>query len=66
MNKLLELTEQMNNLRRPEAEKKLLPKEKIWSEGNLDVGAGSQLSWLYGNNIEEDMGKLLSTAHQNM
>jgi 2-polyprenyl-6-methoxyphenol hydroxylase-like FAD-dependent oxidoreductase len=60
--KLLELTEQMNNLRLPEAEKKNLPKEKVWQEDSFEVGAGGKLSWLYLNNIEEDITKLLSTA----
>jgi 2-polyprenyl-6-methoxyphenol hydroxylase-like FAD-dependent oxidoreductase len=62
VDKLLELTEQMNNLRLPEAEKKLLPKEKIWQGSKLDVGAGGQLSWLYSTNIEADMAQILSSA----
>lgn len=55
VDKILQLTEQMNNIRLSEAEKKLLPKEKIWHDEATEVGEGNQLAWLYLNNIEEDM-----------
>ena len=53
VDKVLQLTEQMNNMRLSEAEKKLLPKEKVWHDDITDKR--NQLAWLYLNNIEEDM-----------
>ena len=60
VDKVLQLTEQMNNIRLSEAEKKLLPKEKVWHNDTTDVGEGNQLAWLYLNNIEEDMLREMS------
>jgi hypothetical protein len=49
----------MNALRLSE-EKKMLPKEKAWLSESYNVGVDGQLGWLYLNDIEEDMARVLS------
>jgi 2-polyprenyl-6-methoxyphenol hydroxylase-like FAD-dependent oxidoreductase len=66
VDKVLQLTDQMNNIRLSEAEKKLLPKEKVWHDDNTEVGEGNQLAWLYLNNIEEEMiGEMAKSNNGN-
>jgi 2-polyprenyl-6-methoxyphenol hydroxylase-like FAD-dependent oxidoreductase len=58
VDKVLDLTNQMNNIRLPEAERKLLPKDNVWKNQSAEVGEGGQLAWLYLIDIEKDMEDL--------
>lgn len=40
---MLDLTNQMNNIRLPEAEKQALPPDSIWRDDSAEVGEGGQL-----------------------
>jgi hypothetical protein len=43
----------------PQAEKVLLPKEKVWRNGSGEAGQKGQLGWLYLIDIEWDIQKAL-------
>ncbi|PVI00653.1 kynurenine 3-monooxygenase [Periconia macrospinosa] len=47
VDKVLELTRQMNAKRLPASEKAKLPKNMIWSDEGATRGDGRQLAWLY-------------------
>ena len=57
IDKVLELSDQMNNMRLSEEEKRKLPKEKVWSDHDEET-EGGQLGWLYTVDIEEDVKAL--------
>jgi 2-polyprenyl-6-methoxyphenol hydroxylase-like FAD-dependent oxidoreductase len=59
VDKVLDLTNQMNNIRLPEAERMILPKENVWRDQSAEVGEGGQLAWLYLVDIEKDMEEML-------
>jgi 2-polyprenyl-6-methoxyphenol hydroxylase-like FAD-dependent oxidoreductase len=47
VNKVLELTKQMNAKRLPESERAKLPPGAIWSDQSLTRGDGGEFKWLY-------------------
>lgn len=53
--KVLELSDQMNNMRLSGEEKAKLPKEKVWHDQTTESGEGGQLGWLYLPDIQKDM-----------
>lgn len=55
VDKVLELSDQMNNMRLSEEEKAKLPEEKVWHDHTAESGEGGQLGWLYLADIEKDM-----------
>jgi 2-polyprenyl-6-methoxyphenol hydroxylase-like FAD-dependent oxidoreductase len=59
VDRILELTHQMNNFRLTEEERKLLPPETVWHDESAEGGVGKQYKWLYTNDIEEDMAREL-------
>jgi 2-polyprenyl-6-methoxyphenol hydroxylase-like FAD-dependent oxidoreductase len=62
INKVLVLSDQMNTFRLSEAEKKLLPPERVLQGENIQVGSGGELSWLYSNRIDDDLVRLFSAS----
>ncbi|KAH6856077.1 hypothetical protein B0I37DRAFT_68005 [Chaetomium sp. MPI-CAGE-AT-0009] len=57
--RILELTAQMNAKRLPEAEKAKLPPGAIWTDAGLTRGEGGELGWLYNVDLEEEVEKWL-------
>ncbi|KAH6649206.1 kynurenine 3-monooxygenase [Chaetomium tenue] len=55
--RILELTSQMNAKRLPEAEKAKLPPGAIWTNAGLTCGEGGELGWLYDVDLEEEVEK---------
>ncbi|KAF2417665.1 FAD/NAD(P)-binding domain-containing protein [Tothia fuscella] len=56
IDKILVLTNQMNNLRLPEDEREKLPQEEVWSDQGDDMG------WLYLHDVEDNMKGLLGAS----
>lgn len=54
---VLELTNQMNAKRLPEAEREKLPPGAIWSDASQTRGAGGELGWLYKPDLAEEAEK---------
>jgi len=57
IDKVLVLSDQMNNMRLSEEEKSKLPKEMVWSDQDEET-EGGQLGWLYMVDIERDVKAL--------
>jgi hypothetical protein len=55
IDKILELTKQMNAKRLPPAEQGKLPPGSTWSNNSATSGEGSQLRWLYDPDIDESV-----------
>jgi 2-polyprenyl-6-methoxyphenol hydroxylase-like FAD-dependent oxidoreductase len=62
IDQVLVLTEQMNNIRLPEAERVLLPEGNVWRDEGAELGGSGQLGWLYLVDIEKDMEEKLKAA----
>lgn len=60
VDKVLDLTNQMDNIRLPEAERKELPVGNVWRDASAAVGERGQLSWLYLVDFAKDMEQLLT------
>ncbi|KLJ12372.1 hypothetical protein EMPG_09537 [Blastomyces silverae] len=60
IDKILELTQQMNAKRLPPAEQAKLPPSAIWTDDSATSGAGGQLRWLYEPDLDEDVAKWLA------
>ncbi|KAI1410585.1 kynurenine 3-monooxygenase [Hypoxylon sp. FL1857] len=52
--KILDLTQQMNAKRLPESEKSKLPPGAIWTDSSLTRGEGGELQWLYNPDLSEE------------
>ncbi|KAI1135948.1 kynurenine 3-monooxygenase [Hypoxylon sp. FL0543] len=52
--KVLDLTQQMNAKRLPEAEKAQLPPGAVWSDSSLTRGDGGELRWLYNPDLAQE------------
>lgn len=52
--RVLELTQQMNVKRLPEAERAKLPPEAFWDDPSLTRGEGGQLRWLYDPDLAQE------------
>lgn len=61
IDKILELTNQMNAKRLPPAEQAKLPPGAIWEDESATRGEGGQLRWLYEPDLDEDVIKWLAT-----
>lgn len=61
---VLELSNEMNNMRLSEEEKKNLPKEKVWHDQSAESGEAGQLGWLYLHDISEEMKKVVAGARK--
>ena len=59
VDRVIHLSNQMNNLRLSEEEKKSLPKETIWHDDSMEMGKGAALAWLYLVDIEKDMAGIV-------
>lgn len=57
IDKILELTHQMNAKRLPESEKAKLPPGVIWTDSSLTRGEGGELSWLYDSDLDYEAHK---------
>ncbi|KAF1949855.1 kynurenine 3-monooxygenase [Byssothecium circinans] len=57
INKVLDLTKQMNAKRLPEAERAKLPPGAIWSDQSLTRGDGGELRWLYEPDVAKEAEK---------
>ncbi|KAH8722616.1 kynurenine 3-monooxygenase [Phaeosphaeriaceae sp. PMI808] len=57
INKVLDLTKQMNAKRLPEAERAKLPPGAIWSNQSLTRGDGGELTWLYEPDLAKEAEK---------
>jgi len=55
--KVLELTQQMNAKRLPEAERAKLPPGAIWSDQSLTCGEGGELRWLFEPDLAKEAEK---------
>ncbi|OAG08639.1 kynurenine 3-monooxygenase [Paraphaeosphaeria sporulosa] len=55
--KILDLTQQMNAKRLPEAEKAKLPPNAIWTDSSLMRGEGGELRWLYDPDMSVEAEK---------
>ncbi|KAI0817161.1 kynurenine 3-monooxygenase [Xylaria sp. FL0064] len=55
--KILDLTQQMNAKRLPESEKVNLPPGAIWTDSALTRGEESELGWLYNPDLSEETAK---------
>ncbi|KAK2808457.1 hypothetical protein FQN50_004665 [Emmonsiellopsis sp. PD_5] len=60
IDKVLELTKQMNAKRLPPAEQAKLPPGAIWTDESATRGEGGQLRWLYEPDLDEDVAKWLA------
>ncbi|OJD12793.1 hypothetical protein AJ78_06670 [Emergomyces pasteurianus Ep9510] len=60
IDKVLELTQQMNAKRLPPAEQAKLPPGAIWADDSATKGEGGQLRWLYVPDLDEDVTKWLA------
>lgn len=61
IDKILELTQQMNAKRLPPAEQAKLPPGAIWTDESATRGEGGQLQWLYEPDLDEDVAKWLAS-----
>lgn len=52
VNKVLELTKQMNAKRLPPSEQAKLPAGAIWSDQSATCGEGGELKWLYNEDLD--------------
>jgi 2-polyprenyl-6-methoxyphenol hydroxylase-like FAD-dependent oxidoreductase len=55
--KILDLTHQMNAKRLPESEKVKLPPGAIWTDSSLTRGEGGELRWLYDADLSHEAEK---------
>ncbi|KAI0546148.1 kynurenine 3-monooxygenase [Xylaria curta] len=55
--RILELTHQMNAKRLPESEKSKLPPGAIWTNSSLTRGEGGELGWLYDPDLSDEAEK---------
>jgi 2-polyprenyl-6-methoxyphenol hydroxylase-like FAD-dependent oxidoreductase len=55
--KILNLTQQMNAKRLPESEKAKLPLDAIWTDSSLTRGEGGELRWLYDADMSDEAEK---------
>ncbi|KAI9871127.1 MAG: hypothetical protein M1830_003285 [Pleopsidium flavum] len=55
VDKVLDLTRQMNNKRLPAADRELLAKESVWQDESKTQGEGGQLHWLYHPRLDEEV-----------
>jgi len=55
--KILDLTQQMNAKRLPESEKVKLPPGAIWTDKSLARGEGGELRWLYNIDLSDEAEK---------
>ncbi|OJD24681.1 hypothetical protein ACJ73_03955 [Blastomyces percursus] len=60
IDKILELTQQMNAKRLPPAEQAKLPPGAIWTDDSATSGEGGQLRWLYEPDLDDDVAKWLA------
>jgi 2-polyprenyl-6-methoxyphenol hydroxylase-like FAD-dependent oxidoreductase len=61
VDKILELTKQMNAKRLPPAEQAKLPPGAIWSDESATRGDGGQLRWLYEPDLDHDVEEWLAS-----
>ena len=61
VDRVLELTKQMNAKRLPPAEQAKLPPGTIWSDESATRGEGGQLRWLYEPDLDEDVAKWIES-----
>ena len=57
IDKVLDLTKQMNAKRLPESERAKLPPGAIWSDKSLTRGEGGELRWLYEPDLAQEAEK---------
>ncbi|KAI0401750.1 kynurenine 3-monooxygenase [Xylaria palmicola] len=62
--RILELTHQMNAKRLPESEKSKLPLGAIWTDSSLTRGDGGELSWLYDSDLSDEVDKWVREIKQ--
>ncbi|KAI1758256.1 kynurenine 3-monooxygenase [Xylaria castorea] len=55
--RILDLTQQMNAKRLPESEKAKLPPNAIWADSSLTRGEGGELRWLYNQDLSDEADK---------
>lgn len=55
VDKVLDLTRQMNNKRLPAAEQEMLARESVWQDESKTRGEGGQLGWLYHPRLDEEV-----------
>ncbi|CAI6288319.1 unnamed protein product [Periconia digitata] len=60
VDKVMDLTRQMNAKRLPASEKAKLPKDTIWSDEGATRGDGKQLSWLYTLDLLQEVNAWIS------
>lgn len=60
IDKILELTNQMNAKRLPPTEQAKLPPGAIWEDESATRGEGGQLRWLYEPDLDEDVAKWIA------
>ncbi|TQS32836.1 hypothetical protein Golomagni_06837 [Golovinomyces magnicellulatus] len=53
--RVLQLTNQMNVKRLPEAERSKMPPGSVWSDQNLTKGSNGELGWLYNIDIAKEV-----------
>ena len=61
---VLDLTNQMNAKRLPEAERAKLPPGAIWGDASQTRGDGGELSWLYKLDLAEEAAKWAKEIEQ--
>jgi 2-polyprenyl-6-methoxyphenol hydroxylase-like FAD-dependent oxidoreductase len=57
VDRVLELTKQMNAKRMPEAVRAKMPPGAVWSDQSLTRGDGGELKWLYGPDLVQEAEK---------
>lgn len=65
IDKVLELTQQMNAKRLPPAEQAKLPPGAIWKDESATRGEGGQLRWLYEPDLDEDVAKWIAAREHS-
>ncbi|KAI9699962.1 MAG: hypothetical protein M1836_002496 [Candelina mexicana] len=57
VDRVLDVTKQMNNKRLPKTEQDKLAKELVWQYETETTGEGGQLGWLYGLRLDDEVEK---------
>lgn len=65
IDKVLELTQQINAKRLPPAEQAKLPPGAIWKDESATRGGGGQLRWLYEPDLDEDVAKWIAAREHS-
>lgn len=64
INKVLELTKQLNAKRLPPAEQAKLPPGAIWTDLSATTGEGGELKWLYDEDLDVIVSKWLAETQR--